>query len=68
MRATISLSEARRIALAAQMSPGTDRPPGKPGPAAIGRVVDRLNLLQIELGQRPDQITLPAGVFAARLL
>ncbi len=48
MRATISLPEARRIALAAQMSPGADRPPGKPGPAAIGRVVDRLNLLQID--------------------
>ena len=48
MRASLSLSEARRIALAAQMSPGAERPVGKPGPAAIARLVDRLNLLQID--------------------
>ncbi|MDP9138327.1 MAG: winged helix DNA-binding domain-containing protein, partial [Pseudomonadota bacterium] len=48
MRASISLPEARRIALAAQMSPGAERPPGNPGPAAIAKLVDRLNLLQID--------------------
>ena len=48
MRASLSLAEARRIALAAQMSPGAERPPGKPGPAAIVKLVERLNLLQID--------------------
>jgi uncharacterized protein YcaQ len=48
MKASISLSEARRIAISAQMSPGAERPAARPGPAAIMRLVDRLNLLQID--------------------
>jgi uncharacterized protein YcaQ len=46
--ADITISEARRIALAAQHSPGAKRPKTAPGPGAIGKLVDRLNLLQID--------------------
>jgi uncharacterized protein len=44
----LSIEEARRIALAAQLAPGAKRPKSPPGPAAIGKLVDTLNLLQID--------------------
>jgi uncharacterized protein YcaQ len=46
--ARLSLAEARRIALAAQMSPGAARRTSPPGPAAIRKLVDTLGLLQID--------------------
>jgi uncharacterized protein YcaQ len=48
MKASVSLAEARRIALSAQLSPGAQRPATMPGPAAIAKLVERLNLLQID--------------------
>lgn len=44
----MSLAEARRLALVAQLSPGADRPSSLPRISAISRVVDRLALLQID--------------------
>ena len=44
----MSLAEARRLALTAQLSPGAERPNSPPTAAAISRVVDRLALLQID--------------------
>jgi uncharacterized protein YcaQ len=42
------LSQARRIALAAQLSPGAARRASPPGPSAIVKLVDQLGLLQID--------------------
>jgi uncharacterized protein len=44
----LSISQARRIALVAQMAPGASRPKSLPGPAAIAKLVQKLNLLQID--------------------
>jgi uncharacterized protein len=44
----LSLSQARRIALAAQLSPGAARRRSPAGPSAIVKLVDRLGLLQID--------------------
>jgi uncharacterized protein len=44
----LSIAQARRIALVAQMAPGASRPKSLPGPAAIVKLVGKLNLLQID--------------------
>lgn len=44
----LSIAQARRIALVAQMAPGASRPNSLPGPAAIAKLVEKLNLLQID--------------------
>lgn len=48
MSRCISLAEARRLALTAQLSPGAERPNASPKASAISKVVDRLALLQID--------------------
>src|SRR5687767_15906982 len=45
---SMSLAEARRLALIAQLSPGAGRPTTAPRASAILKVVDRLALLQID--------------------
>jgi uncharacterized protein len=45
---SLSLAQARRIALAAQLSPGAARRASPPGPSAIVKLVDQLGLLQID--------------------
>ena len=45
---SMSLAEARRLALVAQLSPGADRPSSSPRTSEISRVVNRLALLQID--------------------
>jgi uncharacterized protein len=45
---SISLAEARRLALTAQLSPGAERPAAQPRASALSKVVDRLALLQID--------------------
>jgi uncharacterized protein YcaQ len=47
VKASLTLVEARRLALAAQLSPGARRQP-TPAAAAIGKLVDHLGLLQID--------------------
>ena len=44
----LSIAQARRIALAAQMAPGASRLKSLPGPAAIVKLIEKLNLLQID--------------------
>ncbi|MGH6875222.1 MAG: DNA glycosylase AlkZ-like family protein, partial [Aestuariivirgaceae bacterium] len=48
MSGFLSIEQARRIALAAQLAPGARRPKSPPGPAAIGKLIGALNLLQID--------------------
>lgn len=48
MSLTLSLAEARRLALVAQMSPGAQRPRSTIRASALLKVVDRLALLQID--------------------
>jgi uncharacterized protein len=48
VRLVLSLAEARRLALAAQMSPGAERPRSPIRASALLKAVDRLALLQID--------------------
>ena len=48
MSGAVSIDAARRIALASQLAPGAMRAKSLPGPAAVVKLVERLNLLQID--------------------
>ncbi len=63
-RQKVSAAAARRIALAAQGF-GIQRPDGASNLGHVKRAIDRLGLLQIDLGQRPGPRPLPASVLAA---